>query len=170
MAVGGLSSALCLLVMLLSGVIPFATYALPAAAGVFLIPAAVEIGTGAAYLVYASVSFLALIMVPDREAVLMFLFFFGYYPVLRLSLESMRFRLLRWVLKFLVFNASMIVSYWLLIHLFGMTQILEEFGGVLMAWGVLGVGNVIFLIYEFACRNTTLLYRNWFRKKFLLKK
>ena len=167
---GGLSSALCLLAMLLSGVIPFATYALPAVAGAFLIPAAVEIGTRAAYVVYTSVSLLAFIMVPDREAALMFIFFFDYYPVFRLSLESHRNNLLRWLLKTAVFNASMILSYWLLIHLFGLTQLLEEFGGVAMAWAVLGIGNIIFVIYETACRNLTLLYRHWFRKKFLMKK
>ena len=35
-ALGGLAAALCTLLMFLTGMIPFATYALPAAAGIVL--------------------------------------------------------------------------------------------------------------------------------------
>ena len=43
-AVGGLSASLCLVLMLTSAIIPFGTYALPAAAGMALIPVAAEMG------------------------------------------------------------------------------------------------------------------------------
>ena len=66
-AVGGLSSALCLLLMFMTGMIPFATFALPSLAGILLIVVVVENGIQTATLGYASVSILSLFMCPDKE-------------------------------------------------------------------------------------------------------
>ena len=77
-AVGGLSSALCLLLMFMTGMIPFATFALPSLAGILLIVVVVENGIQTATLVYAAVSILSLFMCPDKEAAMMFICFFGF--------------------------------------------------------------------------------------------
>ena len=50
-ALGGLAAALCTLLMFLTGMIPFATYALPAAAGIVLVAVVVENGASTAALV-----------------------------------------------------------------------------------------------------------------------
>ena len=99
-AVGGLASALCLLLMFLTGMIPFTTYALPAMAGIVLIAVVIENGTQTAALVYVSVSLLSLFLSPDKEAALMFLCFFGYYPVIKAKLEQIRPKLLELLAKY----------------------------------------------------------------------
>ncbi|MEG2174561.1 MAG: hypothetical protein RR135_03640 [Oscillospiraceae bacterium] len=167
-AIGGMSAALCLSLMVLAGLIPIATYALPLLAGVMLIPAAVELGSATATVAYAAVALLSLLMV-EPETALMFTAFFGYYPTLRFRLVRVKSRFTRGICKFLLFNGSMIAAYWVVIHLFGMTDIPEEFGGETLMWCMLMVGNVVFWIYDKALDNLTRLYTNWFRKKYLGK-
>lgn len=48
-ALGGMITALSVLLMFLTGLFPMATYALPAIAGVLLISAVIEIGSGYAF-------------------------------------------------------------------------------------------------------------------------
>ena len=57
---------------------------------------------------------------------------------------------LKWLLKALLFNGSVLVMYWLLIHLFGMGQITREFQelGSIMLAVMLVMGNVIFFLLD----------------------
>lgn len=168
-AMGGLAAALCLLLMFMTGMIPFATYALPALAGVVLIAVVAENGFKTALVVYAAVSLLSLAVVPDREAALMFIFFFGYYPAVKELIEKLRFAPVRLVIKYLLFNVSMIVAYWVVIHVLGIAEILESFGdfGKYSPYVILALGNVVFAVYDYALTNLIYVYHNWFRVKFL---
>ena len=56
---GGIASALCLLLMILT-IIPIATYTMPAPAGMVLIVVVIENGYSTAWMVYAAVGFLSL--------------------------------------------------------------------------------------------------------------
>ena len=89
-AAGGIASSLCLLLMFLTGVFPFATYALPAMAGTLLVVVVLELNRATAVMVYVSVSLLSLFIAPDKEAALVFIFFFGYYPILKGLIEQIR--------------------------------------------------------------------------------
>lgn len=168
-AVGGLSSALCLLIMFMTGLIPFATYALPAMAGIVLIAVVIENGVRTSVLVYLAVSILSVFIVPDREAAVMFIFFFGYYPIIKSKLERIKPRLLEYLVKLSIFNFMIVLSYMLIIYVMGMPDILSELGefGKYSAYILLGLGNVVFLIYDFALTNIIALYVNWFRIKVL---
>ena len=57
---------------------------------------------------------------------------------------------LRWLWKLLYFNASVLVMYWLLIHLFGMDQLLSEFAemGFWLTVITLALGNLTFLLLD----------------------
>lgn len=169
-ALGGVFSALCLLIMFLSVVIPFATYALPAFAGAMLIAVMEENGSKTAWLVYGSVSLLSLFIVPSREAALMFVGFFGYYPIIRQKLEGLRPTVIAYVVKLILFNTAMIASYALLIYAFGMGELLDgigETGKYLSTLGMLALGNVTFVVYDRALRQYTWVYHHWFKPTFL---
>ncbi len=167
-ALGGLSAALCLVIMLGTVLIPFATYAAPALAGIALIPIALELGLPVASVTYAAVALLSLLMVPDREAALMFIAFFGYYPVLKFKLDRMKLRLLRILLKLMIFNASIIAGYFVIIYLFGLHYLMDELTGG-FGWLLLTVGNLCFPVYELALRNITALYLFRIRKTIFRK-
>ncbi len=171
-ALGGLCSALCLLLLFLTGLVPFATFALPALAGMVLIAVVEENGRGTALLVYSAASLLSLFVVPDREAAVLFILFFGYYPLLRQLLHRLRFWPAMLLLKGIIFNISMLVAYWLIINLLGIPDVLEEFGsfGRYSALVLLLMGNVVFIIYDYALGNIIWAYRNWFRPRLLRKK
>ena len=88
-ALGGLSSALCLLLMFMTGLIPFSSYIFPALAGIVLISVREENGLKTALLVYAATSLLALLIIPDREAVMMYIMLLGYYPLAKPWIERL---------------------------------------------------------------------------------
>ena len=59
----------------------------------------------------------------DREAALMFFFFFGYYSIIKGPLDRVRPKPLQFVIKTLIFNAAVIAAYWIVINLFGIKGI-----------------------------------------------
>ena len=163
-ALGGISAALSLTLLLLSSLIPFATYAVPAMAGIALLPIGIEIGLSVGALSYGAVALLGLLILPDREVSMLFITFFGYYPLLKLRIDrTLRHRFPRVLLKFGIFNVTMIGCYWAVIRLLGMGQSAEElengFGALLLL-----IGNLSFPVYELALRNIMLVYHSRVRK------
>ncbi len=151
-ALGGILGALSLVCMLLT-LFPFGTYALPAIAGAVLIPVVIEAGVGTAWMVYGAVALLSLIITPDMEAKVLFVTFFGYYPVLKSQLERMKKYWIEWLIKLGVFNVTMVASYLLMLFVFGLETDTFEIAGFNLPLVFLLVGNVIFVIYDLALTN-----------------
>ena len=149
-ALCGIVSALCVVCMFLTGVIPFATYALPALAGVLLIVIVIEQGKRWAMLVYVVVSLLSLILAPDLEAKLMFVWFVGDDPILKALFEGMRRPRFAFCLKLAVFNAAVIAAYFVLSALGGLPADEFELFGRSLPLLFLIAGNLIFLLYDYA--------------------
>ena len=74
LAFGGILTALSVVVMLLS-FFSIADYALPAIAGVLLIPAVIEMGSSRALGVYAATAVLSFFLAPSKEAAVMYIAF-----------------------------------------------------------------------------------------------
>lgn len=160
-ALGGVLGALSLVCLLLT-VFPFATYALPAVASVFLIPVVIECGRKWGLAVYVAVSLAALFITPDLEAKALFIAFFGYYPVLKSKAEAVFSRIIEWIVKLAVFNAAVVASYFVLFRL-GLSA--EEFAiagtdlplkAVLLLF--LLAGNLIFVLYDITLSRLLPLY------------
>ena len=128
-------------------------------------------GRPTATLVYVAVSILSLIIVPVKEAAFLFVGFFGYYPIIKSKLEQLRPRLIEYLVKFLIFNASVIGCYAILIYIMGIDEVLEETGmfGQYSLLVLILLGNIMFIIYDFAITNLTYVYTSWFRPKILRK-
>ena len=167
-ALGGIFSALCLICMMVT-IIPFGTYALPVLAGALLFPVVIEVGPRTAVLVYTSVSLLSAFLVPDKEAVMLFIVFFGYYPILKEKLEKIRSLWVERAVKFLVFNASVSAGYYVALYVMGIAQMLEDFGeaGSIFMAIMLLMGNSLFLLYDIALTRYISLYLYRFRKKLI---
>ena len=164
-ALCGISAALSLLFMFMTW-FPFATYALPAIAGVILVIPVIEYNRRVALVAYAAVSILSFLIAPDREAALLFVAFFGYYPIVKSLLERIPSRVIEWVLKIVIFNASVIAAYMVIIHLFQMTDLLKEFNEF-GAWGapvLLLAGNAVFILYDIAATQVISFYLSKWRK------
>lgn len=169
MALGGIFSALALVSMLLSYVIPTATYACPALAGVMLIPVVIEIGKGWALCAYAAVSFLSFVLVADKEMALCFTAFFGFYPILKAVYEDKLKKPLCYLAKILTFSVCMIAVFFISIYVLGIPQDSFTLFGVYLPWVLLILGIIVFVIYDFALTKVISAYVGIWRKKIFKK-
>ena len=168
MALTGMLCALAVVIMMLGGVIPLATFCCPALAGLMLIPVFVECGEKLSWCAYAAIAALSLILCPDKEAALL-LAFIGYYPILRWRLDQLRSRLLRVVAKLGVFNLAVLAMYALSILVLQMDQILREYQemGIALTIACLLVGNITLLLYDRLIAIMTALYVNRLRGRLM---
>ena len=165
-ALSGMISALSLLVLLLT-IFPFSTYALPPLAGALLIPLVIDCGKKWAFGAYAAVSLLSLFLISDMESKMLFIGFFGYYPIIKSMLETIRTRFIEWLAKLLLFNIAAVSGYAVLSAI-GFS--LEEFsipGSSMPLWGVLlaflVAGNAIFILYDIGLTRALPLYFSRFQ-------
>ncbi len=152
--------------MFLTSVIPILTYAIPAAAGLLLLIMVIEIDKKWATVVYLSVSILSLLLIADKEAAVMYVAFFGYYPIIKQPIEKHLNKYVCWVVKMLVFNASIIASYLLLIYVFNLSM--DDFGeftkiGLALLYLAF---NAVFIIYDIALTRMITAYLYKWQKHF----
>ncbi|MGN0543194.1 MAG: hypothetical protein ACI4JG_07070 [Acutalibacteraceae bacterium] len=165
-ALGGIVAALSLVLMISVAIIPFLTYALPAVAGALIIFIVVEIDRKWAFGVYSTVAILSMLLVPEKEVAVMYLAFFGYYPILKSLIEAKIPTVLGWVLKLLSFISTMVISYYLMIRFMGVTlDETEEFGMMAIPL-LLGMGTVAFVLYDIALTKMITLYMIKWQKHF----
>ncbi len=157
-ALGGLLTALGVVLMFLTGLIPIGTYALPAIAGVLLIVAVIEIGAKWAWMIYAAVAVLSLLFAADKEAALLYVLFFGYYPVLKSFLERISNKIFAWISKFAVFNVAVVACFFLAVNFLQLPEESFTVFGIYLPWVFLILGNVVFLIYDIALSGLVATY------------
>lgn len=152
--------------MISVAVIPFLTYALPAVAGVLIVFIVVEIDKKWAFGVFSAVAILAFLLVPDKEVAMMYIAFFGYYPIIKAVLESRLPAALSWIIKVLLFNLTMVAAYLVLIFVMGIeVDEITEYGMIAVPM-LLGAGSITFIAYDFALTQIITLYLVKWRKYF----
>lgn len=159
-ALCGVMCGLAVIVMSSGSIIPFATFCAPAVAGILLIPVAIKCGMRLGWTCYAAVSVLAVLLVPDKEIAAVFVFFLGYYPLCKAYLERIRTKILQGAAKLAVFNGSILLMYWVLLRLFSVQYLVQEFSemGQLFTACLLVLANVCFIMYDLMLRNLLVLY------------
>lgn len=143
---GGLMTALCVIIMCFGTMIPFMTYASPVfcliIGGVLL-----KIMRKTGFISwYFATAVLSALLSPDKEAAAVFIAL-GLYPLFRVWFEKFK---IKWILKMLYFNTTILLLYWLLLQLIGMKELVNEFSdiGAVLTVIMLFTGNVIFLIID----------------------
>jgi len=159
LAFGGICCGLSVVVLFFSGIFPMMEYAVPAMAGLMLVPPVVEYGVRHGAVCWISAAAIGLLLVPNREAAVLFALFFGSYPVVKAVLEPMKNHKAAWLLKFLFFNTAVLLGYFLLIVVLGLGELAAELqavpaGPVLL----LVLGNVVFYLYDRALTKLITLY------------
>ena len=157
-------AALASVTMLISHTM-YLTYAVPAMAGLFVMIAVIEITPKWAFATYVASAF-PIFLLAENESKMLYIMFFGYYPIIKSFVEKLRKPVLEWILKFLVFNIAVIVTYLLLTVVFDMS--LDDFGefGKYGAWIFLALGNVVFVFYDIAVSRMSMFYFDIIRPKF----
>lgn len=162
---GALIAALSLVLMLLTGVLPFGTYALPCFAGILLAVIVIEFSVWWALGVYFAVSVLSFLICTDKEAVLYYVLILGIYPVLKSLFERIRLKWLSFGVKILYFNAMAVAAFFISIKLMGIPEESFSLFGYNLPLLFLGVGNVVFVIYDICATRLIANYLNIWRHR-----
>lgn len=155
-ALCGIIAALSATLMLLS-YFPYLTYAVPAVSGLFMMILVIEADLKWAMYGYFASAVLVLLLA-ETEAKLMYVFLFGFYPILKAALERIKKPIFEWITKFLVFNAAVFTVYAGASFVFGIS--FDDFGdlGKYGAYILLAAANVVFLLYDIAVSRMAALY------------
>ena len=143
----GMMTALSVVLMSISTIIPVLMYVLPITTGVIVIIVA-DIGSKKWALgVYFATSFLSLLLLTDKEASLTYALFFGYYPLIRDLIQRLP-RFVSLVIKFLLFNCAAVLIGVAGVFLFGVSaEEYSEFGKATIPV-LLGLSNIVFVLYD----------------------
>ncbi len=150
-ALGGIVSALCLLTMFMTGIFPVLSILLPMIAGIFMMIIVSEVSISWAFLTYIAVSLLSVIITFDKESALLFIMFFGHYPITRFIINRIKSRTVRAFIKLTVFNICVVSFFMLTTYIMGLTAFLEEIKdfGKYGIPAILVFVNIIFILYEY---------------------
>ena len=163
-AVCGLMTALSVVLMMLTTLIPVFMYVIPIVTGIIVLFVAdvsnKKWGAG----VYFSTAFLSLLLITDKEAALTYALFFGYYPLIKDIIEKLP-KVLNWIVKLILFNLAAVGIGVISFYFFGVIgEEYNEFGKYTIPI-LLVMANVAFILYDFCLtKNRFLLTR--FSEKF----
>ena len=145
-ALGGMLAALAVVLMTMGGMIPVATYVVPMICMLILKLVASLCGIRIAWAWYGAVTLLGLLLCPDKEAAAVFAAL-GYYPIVKPRLDRTK---LPWLWKGVLFNGSILLLYWILLNLFGIGELVQEFEGMgtAMTAVLLVMGNLVFYLLD----------------------
>lgn len=166
-ALCGILVGLCLALMLMTGLFPFATYVAPAICGMILWIVKYEISIKWALLSYLGVSALSF-MVPDKEAALFFVLIFGYYPIIKSNIDRFfKNNIIKLIVKQIYFNIIVIIALFIASLFIPVELIIASFGGsgigVIIFFAV--TSNITFFIYDKAIISCYIFYIGKIRKK-----
>lgn len=147
-AIGGMMAAVAIVIMCLGGIIPIATYVCPMLGSILLAIVVRLCGKRIGWAWYAAVALLSLLLGPDKEAAIVFVFL-GYYPIVKGWVDR---RKLPFLWKLLIFNTAIAVMYALMIYLFRLEQVVQEFQGlgIVLTVITLILGNAALFMLDLA--------------------
>ena len=160
LALCGVMTALGVVLLCLGGLVPPALYICPMLASMVLVVIRLECSPRHAWTCFAATAILGLLLGPDKEAASLYLFL-GYYPLLKPRLDAIRPTALGWVAKIALAAAAITVMYALLLYVFALDGLAEEFATVLR-WVLITcivLGAVIFVLFDLILGRISAVYR-----------
>ena len=142
--------------------------------GVCIALVAEKIDIGYATSVYAAASILVLLLIPDKEAAVIFITVVGYYPIYKKLVERSRKNFLKsntakLIMKLIFINICCVIYFVVTIYLLGVPKDSFAIGDVYLPGIFLIMGNIICLMYDKALDNLIILYKYRFRKNIFRK-
>lgn len=151
-------SALSVLVLFVGAVIDVLSMTMAAVAALLVAVVMIEVGDPYPWLVWAVTSALSLILLPNKLPAIMYFLFGGIYPILKERFERLHY-VIAWILKFSSFNAALLIIIWISKSIFYLNDSEIDF-----TVPVIILGNIAFLLCDFALSKILLLYLVKIRK------
>ena len=144
-ALAGILAAGSLAILWLACITPSGRLGLTAAAGLFPVAGVLAAGRTVGYFCWAAAALLGLLILPDKGVALLYLVFFGLYPVVKSRIEAIRRRPLEWICKLAYFDAALTLFWFVLRAMFlpHPPTWLEE-----NVWLLYIGANIVFILYD----------------------
>ena len=163
-ALCGMLSALGVVVLYLGSLIEVLDISMAVIASLLAVMAVIEYGGLAPWAIYAVTSILSVVLLPSKLPAVMYIMFFGFYPIIKEKIEKLRRRVIGWAIKEIVFNVClislMLIAKWFMLDPEG----LFVFEVIFFC-----LANVTFVLYDIALTRLISLYIFKIRKKFRFK-
>lgn len=160
LAINALLLALSIVFLFLASFVPAVELSLQVLASFCIAAAIVEGGLGAGALLYVAILTLALVLLPNKLALLPFFFLFGPYPCVKHLAEKIKGKVPEAALKFLFFNASMAGAWLFFKKLFLENSMLE-----LSWWMLLIAAQAAFFLYDYVMTLAINFYKDRIHRK-----
>lgn len=162
-AYSGVATALSVVMLFLGSIVWVLGYTMPLVASLIMIVLLESVSKKSALLTFVSTSVISFILLNDKECVLLYVLFFGYYPLIRDKLNDIKPKFLSYLLKLVSFNAAMILTQILCVYVFGI-----PFDDMLGKWGIVVFIlclNLVFIVFDKLYTLLLRLYRIKLKKK-----
>ena len=153
-ALCGILAGLGVAVMYLGSFIEILDLTVAVVASLFCIVAVIEIGSKWAWGIYAATSLLSVLLLPNKFPVAVYLFFAGFYPIIKEKLEGkIKPRVLSYVLKLIIFNLAFAAI--AAVSIFVLRLPME---GDWLLPALFALGNLTFVVYDLALTRLITMY------------
>ena len=164
-ALCGLAAALCVTFMFLGGIFYIFAYTVPILLGLVTVMIKKTFGNASAVSVYIAVSILSLMLVPEKETVMMYVLFFGYYPIIKSYLDRVKPKIISLFFKLITFNTAVAIIELICVYVFGIPFfVVGDFSKAMLIIFAAAM-NTIFIIYEYLLKYFVLLYERKVEKR-----
>ncbi len=162
-AYSGVATALSVVMLFLGSIFWVLGYTMPLVASLVMIILLDSISQKSALLTFISTSIISFILLNDKECVLLYILFFGYYPLIRDKINDIKPKFLSYLLKSITFNVAMVLTQVLCVYVFGI-----PFDDMLGKWGIVLFVlclNLVFVVFDKLYTLLLKLYRIKLKKK-----
>ncbi len=163
-ALCGMITALSIVFMLIGSLFSVLVYCSPILAGICVAIVAEEFGAKYAVCVYCAVSVLAMVLVSDKEEVIVFLLLAGFYPILKYKIKKQKI-FIRIAIKALYINLMCSAYYFIAITFLGIPK--ESFGTNTVF--IVAIANFVMFTYDLALSRSIEIYKLKIQNKLLKK-
>ena len=164
-AVCAMLGALGVVSLYLGSMIEVIDISMAVIASLFAVIAVIEYGAGAGWSIYAITSVLSAVLLPNKFPALMYILFFGFYPIIKEKIERLMSKAAQWAIKEIIFNVCLVA-----LMIVGNYVLMID----MRAWFAMEViffalANATFVIYDIALTRLISLYIFRIRKKLRIK-
>ena len=154
-AIGGICLAGSVLSVFLASIVPGAELTLYAVSSIFVAVMILETGMRGGWMLYSGTVLLCLVLVPNKLALIPYIFFFGIYGIIKFYAERIRYPAIQLGIKAMIFVIVFGTGYFLFKELFFGNIKLPEFPLPVLAI----VGLAFLFLYDFIFTQLIQLYR-----------
>ncbi|MBR5453244.1 MAG: hypothetical protein IKV54_04115 [Clostridia bacterium] len=152
--------AMSVIILYFGAVIDVMFLTMAAICALVVVYAVIEIRGSYPWLIYAATSILSMLLLPNKLPALTYLVFAGLYPIIKSYAERLPL-VIAWLIKLLVFNASLTALVFVSKSIMGLEDLTFGFSPVVYA-----LGNLTFLLFDYVLTKLITLYMVKLRARF----